>query len=104
MCPWSRSTSRATCTPAGTSKPALSPKQLATTKTESSFLMFLSEVELAALKVHVSLPAGLVEIELAALKVHVPPRVRSIATSDLCKQEAVLTSALLVTSTPESSA
>ena len=46
-----------------------------------------------------SLPVGLVEMPLQ-LPSPCAPRVRTIATSDLCKQDAVLTSALLVTSAP----
>ena len=72
-----------------------------------TFLMFLTRVELAAHEVHVSLCPFLLVLSmivLAAPEVHVPPRVRSIASSDLCKQKPELPSTLSVTSTPDRSA
>ena len=59
--------------------------------------MFLSRVELAAHEVHVSLCPFLLVLSvivLAAPEVHVPPRVRSIASTDPCKQKVGLLSTL----------
>ena len=62
-----------------------------------AFLVVLTRVELAAHEVHVSLCPFLLVLSmivLAAPDVHVPPRVRSIASTDLCKQKVGLLSTL----------